>query len=63
VELLDRFSLGPKKFKNFSSNSVALQRISGIEFWVFDFGVSTLLAKCTLGILHYSQKAPPVLNP
>jgi len=47
VELLDRFSLGPKIFNFFRSNSVALQSISGIDFSIFNLRVSTLLAKCT----------------
>jgi hypothetical protein len=41
------FSLGPKKFKNFRSNSVPLQGIWGNGNWVFDFRVSTLLTKRT----------------
>jgi len=47
VELLDGFSLGPKKFKNFRSNSVPLQWIWRNENWVFDLRVSTLLTKRT----------------
>jgi hypothetical protein len=47
VELLDCFSLGPKIFNFFRSNSVPLQRISGNENWVFDIGHSALLRKCT----------------
>jgi len=35
VELLDRFSLGPKIFNFFRSNSVPLQWIWGNENWVF----------------------------
>jgi hypothetical protein len=47
VELLDRFSLGPKIFNFFRSNSVPLEWISGIDFSIFNLRVSTLLGKRT----------------
>jgi hypothetical protein len=55
---LDGFQLGPKKFKNFRSNSVPLQGIWGNENWVFDFEVSALLAKCTLGFYITGKTHP-----
>jgi len=52
------FSLGPKKNFFFRSNSVALQRISGNEFSIFNLGHSTLPGKRTPGFYITLQNAP-----
>ena len=52
----------PKKLKNFRTNSVPLQSISGNENWVFDFRDSTLLQKLH-STFYITGKMHPSTNP